>query len=120
MMPLTLDHIQLAMPTGGEDQAREFWVNLIGLTESPKPKTLAGRGGVWFELGDGRGLHYGVEANFTPNKKAHPAFTTEHLDALANTLQAAECKVTWDDALAPRRRFYAEDPFGNRLEFLGC
>lgn len=114
-----LDHVQLAMPRGGEAEARGFYGRLLGLQELEKPATLAGRGGAWFALPDGHGLHLGVEEPFRPNRKAHPAFVAADLDALARALGAEGRTVAWDDALAPRRRFYGEDPFGNRLEFLG-
>jgi hypothetical protein len=113
-----LDHVQLAMPPGGEAVARGFFAGLLGLAELEKPPTLAGRGGAWFALPDGHGLHLGVEEPFRPSKKAHPAFVAYDLDGLARTLKAGGYVIEWDDVLAPRRRFYAWDPFGNRLEFL--
>lgn len=112
-----LDHLQLSMPTGQEAQARAFYGELLGLEEVPKPPILAARGGVWFVLADGRGLHLGVEEGFQPARKAHPAFAVEGLDALAGLLAAAGHPVTWDQAIPEVRRFYSQDPFGNRLEF---
>jgi catechol 2,3-dioxygenase-like lactoylglutathione lyase family enzyme len=114
-----LDHVQLAMPCGGEGEARGFFAGLLGLPELEKPAALAGRGGAWFALPDGRQLHLGVEEPFRPNRKAHLAFIAPDPDALARELEARGRPVAWGDALAPRRRFYGEDPFGNRLEFLG-
>lgn len=116
--PLALDHVQLLMPADAEQMARAFWCDLLGLIEIPKPLTLAGRGGVWFQLSDVRQLHCAVVPNFQPATKSHPAFTTPALDVLAAYLTAAGHPVHWDDELAPRRRFYTSDPFGNRLEFL--
>jgi catechol 2,3-dioxygenase-like lactoylglutathione lyase family enzyme len=113
-----LDHVQLAMPRGGEPEARDFFRVLLGLRELEKPSALAGRGGVWFALPDGRQLHLGVEEPFRPSEKAHPAFVVEPLDEIARCLEDAGYPLIWDEALAPRRRFYGEDPFGNRLEFL--
>jgi catechol 2,3-dioxygenase-like lactoylglutathione lyase family enzyme len=114
-----LDHVQLAMPRGGEGEAREFYGRLLGLPELPKPAVLASRGGAWFALPDGRQLHLGVEEPFRPNRKAHPAFLVSDLDALARATESEGRPVGWDDALAPEyRRFYGEDPFGNRVEFL--
>ena len=110
---MRLDHVQLAAPPGCEPEARRFYGGLLGLEEVAKPGPLAGRGGVWFALGD-QGLHIGVEDPFVPARKAHPAFRVDDLDGLAERLG----DVTWDDALPGVRRFYAEDPFGNRLEFL--
>ncbi len=113
-----LDHVQLAMPKGKENEAREYFGDLLGLREIEKPPNLAKRGGVWFALPDGRQLHLGVEEPFSPNKKAHPAFATNDLDKFAAELSGAGYPVEWDEELAPLRRFYCEDPFGNRIEFL--
>jgi catechol 2,3-dioxygenase-like lactoylglutathione lyase family enzyme len=117
-MIAALDHVQVAMPVGGERSARAFYSGLLGLDELEKPTALAARGGAWFALPDGRQLHLGVETPFRPNKKAHPAFATSSLDELAEKLDEAGSPVTWDEELVPRRRFYGEDPFGNRLEYL--
>ena len=113
-----LDHVQVAMPAGGEDEARKFYSGLLGLKELEKPATLAGRGGAWFVLPDGRQVHLGVEESFNASRKAHPAFVVSSLDGVAGEMEAAGFVVRWDEELAPRRRFYGEDPFGNRLEFL--
>jgi catechol 2,3-dioxygenase-like lactoylglutathione lyase family enzyme len=113
-----LDRVQVAMPAGREGEARAFYSGLLGLGELEKPASLAARGGAWFGLPDGRQLHLGVEEPFRPSRKAHPAFVARDIDGLAGRLDAAGSPVLWDDELAPRRRFYGEDPFGNRLEFL--
>ncbi len=113
-----LDHVQLAMPRGGEERARAYFAGLLGLAELEKPPALAGRGGVWFALPDGRQLHLGVEEHFLPGTKAHPAFGCGDLDGLARRLAGGGYVVRWDEELAPRRRFYAEDPFGNRVEYI--
>ncbi len=118
-MLTALDHVQVAMPAGGEESARDFYCGLLGLDELQKPAALAARGGVWFALPDGRQLHLGVEDPFRPSNKAHPAFVASSLDELAQRIEAAGLPVRWDEELAPRLRFYGEDPFGNRLEFLG-
>ena len=117
-MIAALGHVQVAMHAGGEERARGFYSGLLGLDELEKPAALAARGGAWFALPDGRQLHLGVEDPFRPGQKAHPAFVVSSPDELAHKLEAAGLAVRWDDELAPRRRFYAEDPFGNRLEFL--
>ena len=114
---VALDHVQLAMPAGGEEAARGFYGGLLGLAEVLKPPLLAARGGVWFESGPVR-LHLGVEAEFRPARKAHPAFRVRDLAALRQGLEAAGCAIQDDDALLDERRFYAADPFGNRLEFM--
>lgn len=105
------------MPEGKEDEARRYFGDLLGLPELEKPPNLAKRGGLWFSLPDGRELHLGVEEPFSPNKKAHPAFVAEDLDGLAAELSGKNYAVEWDEELAPLRRFYSEDPFGNRVEY---
>ncbi len=117
-MMAALDHVQVAMPAGGEGDARAFYSGLLGLDELEKPAALAARGGAWFALPDGRQLHLGVEDPFRPSRKAHPAFVVSSLDELAEGIEAGGLPARWDEELAPRRRFYGEDPFGNRLEFL--
>jgi catechol 2,3-dioxygenase-like lactoylglutathione lyase family enzyme len=114
-----LDHVQLAAPAGCEEAARRFFGELVGLEEIEKPEALRGRGGCWFRLGNGE-LHVGVATDFAPAIKAHPGLTlpAASLDALAARLSAAGAPVAWDEAIPGRRRFYAEDPWGNRLEFL--
>lgn len=114
----SLHHVQLVMPTGGEALARQFYSDLLGLPEVPKPPVLAARGGVWFEQGDIR-VHLGVETPFEPAKKAHPAFLSMDIDGLADILETAKVEVRWDNALPSHRRFYTADPFGNRIEILG-
>lgn len=113
-----LDHVQLAMPPDGESAARRFYVEILGLDEAPKPAALAARGGAWFTA-DGLELHLGVEEDFRAARKAHPGIAVDDLDRLAERLAARDVAVHWDDLLPGRRRFYAADPFGNRLEFLG-
>jgi catechol 2,3-dioxygenase-like lactoylglutathione lyase family enzyme len=113
-----LHHVQLAMPAGAEATARAFYSGLLGLPELPKPPHLTARGGCWFGLAD-RELHLGVEPDFRPARKAHPALLVPDLDGLRARLTAAGV-ATRDEADPPAgyRRFYADDPFGNRLEFL--
>jgi len=113
-----IDHIQIAMPKGEEAKVRHFCIDLLGLVEISKPATLAKRGGAWFVLPNGFQVHYGVEADFMPAKKAHPAFVCDDLDDLAQKLAQAHFDVIWDEELAPRRRFYTYDPFGNRIEIM--
>jgi catechol 2,3-dioxygenase-like lactoylglutathione lyase family enzyme len=112
-----LDHVQLAMPAGLEDDARSFYAGLLGLHEEPKPDSLAARGGVWFAGGTLR-LHLGVEADFRPARKAHPALLVRGLNDLEARLTTAGVRITRDVPLQGFRRFHAEDPFGNRIEFL--
>ena len=112
-----LDHVQLALPAGGEPAARAFYVDLLGLTEVLKPPNLAARGGVWFEGGTLR-LHLGVEADFRPAKKAHPALLVRSLPALVAALSRAGIPVVVDEPLPGFDRVHVADPFGNRLELL--
>lgn len=112
-----LDHVQLAMPPGGEDTARAFYVGVLGLTETPKPEPLRARGGVWFE-GPGVFLHVGVEDAFVPARKAHPALLVGDLRASCAALEAAGFPVIDDDTLPEVRRAYTTDPFGNRIELI--
>ena len=109
-----IDHVQVAAPPGCEETARAFYGGVLGLAELEKPEGLRARGGVWFALGSGQELHVGVEHDFAPARKAHPAFVVDDLDAVAEALG----DVRWDDELPGVRRFYAGDPWGNRLEFL--
>ncbi|WP_433027960.1 VOC family protein [Actinomycetospora sp. CA-053990] len=112
-----LHHVQLAMPTGEEERARAFFVGVLGMTEVEKPPVLAGRGGAWFRAG-GVELHLGVEGDFRPAHKAHPGIVVEDLDEVARRVATTGQDVTWDGDFPGHRRFYAHDPFGNRLEFL--
>jgi catechol 2,3-dioxygenase-like lactoylglutathione lyase family enzyme len=110
-----LDHVQVAAPPGCEAEARAFYGALLGLTEVPKPTSLAARGGVWFGV-----LHVGVSPDFVPARKAHPALRVADLDALAARLVEAGVEVRWDEVIPGVARFYADDPWGNRLEFVGA
>ncbi|SHE97653.1 Glyoxalase-like domain-containing protein [Kaistia soli DSM 19436] len=112
-----IDHVQIAMPRGEEEAARQFYGAILGLAEIAKPAILAQRGGVWF-LAGARQLHLGVEDDFRPARKAHPAFRVDNLDELRARCVAAGLAPIDDDALPGYQRFYLSDPFGNRLEFL--
>jgi len=113
---LAFDHIQVAMPRGEEAAARAFYGRVLGLTEISKPEALAVRGGVWFQCG-AQQLHLGVEEDFRPAKKAHPAFAVDDLDALAKDLETSGYRVVVDSVqLQGGRRIFTEDPFGNRVE----
>jgi catechol 2,3-dioxygenase-like lactoylglutathione lyase family enzyme len=114
---LAIDHVQIAIPPGGEPAARLFFVGLLGMSEEEKPEALAPRGGCWFRAGRVH-LHCGVETPFQPQRKAHAAFLVDDLDALAEKLAEAGSPVRWDERVPDRRRFYTDDPFGNRLEFI--
>lgn len=118
---LGIDHVQLAAPRGSEAEARRFFGELLGLEEIPKPGDYAARGGCWFRCGT-QELHVGIEDDFRPAKKAHPALRLRDgaaVDALFEKLSKAGIRVRRDPAeLRGTVRFFAEDPFGNRLEIL--
>jgi catechol 2,3-dioxygenase-like lactoylglutathione lyase family enzyme len=116
-MILALDHVQVAIPAGGEDVARAFYASLLGMTEVVKPAALAARGGCWFSAGSAV-LHLGVEEPFAPARKAHPAFLVAELELLGDRLAGAGYDCVRADAEIPGvRRFHTFDPFGNRIEF---
>ena len=114
-----VDHVQLAAPVGSEEKARDFYVAILGLKEIPKPSSLQRRGGVWFQVGLHE-LHIGIEdpKNFHPSRKAHPAFEVKDVGKLRQMLVSKGIRVRDDEPLPYADRFYADDPFGNRLEFL--
>jgi catechol 2,3-dioxygenase-like lactoylglutathione lyase family enzyme len=118
MTILSIDHVQIAMPAGEEEKARAFYINLLGFVEVPKPVDLAKRGGAWFRSGNVQ-LHLGVEADFKPARKAHPAFIVSNLDALIVKVQAAGYETdTSQPALDGYKRAHVFDPFGNRIELM--
>jgi catechol 2,3-dioxygenase-like lactoylglutathione lyase family enzyme len=112
-----LDHVQLAMPEGGEARAREFYQEALGIPEVPKPAYLAKRGGCWFER-DELKIHLGVDRDFRPAGKAHPALLVVGLEELATQLRARGYDVQLDERLAGHLRYYVRDPFGNRIELM--
>jgi catechol 2,3-dioxygenase-like lactoylglutathione lyase family enzyme len=109
--------VQLAMPSGREADARAFYEGVLGITEVPKPPNLAKRGGCWFVRGELK-LHLGVESDFRPARKAHPALLVENLAALKTRIEAAGYPVRTDESLPGYNRIYVEDPFGNRIELI--
>lgn len=117
MTVLALDHVQLAMPAGAEDRAVAFYEGLLGLPQVAKPPHLAARGGCWFEDG-GVKLHIGVDPDFHPARKAHPALLVDDLAALVATLRSAGVPVTEGAPLEGYDRVDVEDPFANRIELL--
>lgn len=118
MSVLGIDHVQIAMPAEEEEKARAFFINLLGFREIPKPPQLAKRGGLWLEAGTAQ-LHLGVEANFQPARKAHPAFIVDNLDELISKIQSAgfETDVT-QPPLDGCKRAHVFDLFGNRIELI--
>jgi len=114
---MRLHHVQVSCPPGGEDVARRFWGEGLGLAEVAKPPVLAARGGVWFR-GSAVEVHVGVEEPFAPARKAHPAFLVDDLDVVAARLAALSYPVRWDDHFPGYRRCYTADGHGNRVELL--
>lgn len=112
-----IDHVQLAIPRGGEDTARAFYADVLGMAEVAKPPALAVRGGCWFAAGPVQ-IHVGVDDDFRPARKAHPALVVADIDALAVRLVSAGAPVRWSDEVPGSRRFHTEDGHGNRLEMV--
>jgi catechol 2,3-dioxygenase-like lactoylglutathione lyase family enzyme len=112
-----IDHIQLAMPPGEEEMARGFYGGVLGMQEMKKPRELAKRGGCWFRSGSVE-IHLGVEADFRPARKAHPALRPADYERLTIRLRAAGIDLTEDDSLPGVRRCHLFDPFGNRIELI--
>ena len=109
-----IDHVQLAIPVGGEDEARRFYVGVLGLSEVPKPEVMAERGGAWFEAGNVR-VHVGAEAEFVPARKAHPALTLRNLRSF---IASIDLDATWNSEIEGLDRCHVHDPFGNRIELV--
>jgi len=116
---LAIDHVQLAAPPGCEAEARRFYVELLGMREIPKPPLPAQRGGVWFSSGAVQ-IHIGVEQDFRPARKAHPALRCADYDALLARLRAAQVEVQEVDDIPGVRRTHIHDPFGNRIELIAA
>jgi catechol 2,3-dioxygenase-like lactoylglutathione lyase family enzyme len=114
---VVIHHVLLACPAGSEGVSRAFYRGVLGLDEIDKPPALALNGGCWFR-GHGLELHLGVEADFRPARKAHPALLVSGIDDWAARLAAAGYPASFDDGFPGMRRFYSSDPHGNRLEFL--
>ena len=112
-----LDHVQLAMPRGAEELARQFYCGVLGMREVAKPAHLAENGGCWFESG-GAHVHLGIEAEFRPAHKAHPALLVDDLAALTPLLEAAGYELTPGKPLDGYLRGDTHDPFGNRIELM--
>jgi catechol 2,3-dioxygenase-like lactoylglutathione lyase family enzyme len=116
MFVTDIDHLQLAAPKGCDAEARRFFGRLLGLEEIEKPEPLRSRGDCWFRVGP-KQLHIGVEEPFQPAAKAHPAFSVSDIEATFAALEQDGIRCVWDEAFGGIRRFYANDPWGNRLEF---
>jgi catechol 2,3-dioxygenase-like lactoylglutathione lyase family enzyme len=112
-----IDHVQLAMPAGRENDAVAFYEAILGVRQVSKPDDLAKRGGCWFECGSVK-VHLGVEPDFRPARKAHPAFIVDNLDELVKALSARGHRLEKAEPLQGYDRIYVDDPFGNRIELL--
>lgn len=117
MTVVAIDHVQLAIPPGGEPAARRFYGDVLGFAEVEKPEAMRARGGMWFQAGPVQ-IHLGIEPDMRPSQKAHPALVVDDLDAYLARLAAAG--ATWRDAdeLPGTRRGHTWDPFGNRIELI--
>ena len=112
MKILRIDHVQLAIPKGGEAEARRFYGEVLGLAEIPKPEAMRARGGMWFE----GGIHLGIEEGMRPSAKVHPALVVDDVDTVKRLLLAAGCEWRDADDLPGVKRGHTKDPFGNRIE----
>ncbi|SFS20981.1 VOC family protein [Yoonia litorea] len=119
MMIVGLDHIQMALPAGAEEVMRKFYCESLGMREVAKPEPLRGRGGFWAVAGTAQ-VHFGVDPDFHPAKKAHPAFIIDDLNALAERLKVHGHPVTWDTSLPTVTRCFTADPVGNRIELIAA
>jgi catechol 2,3-dioxygenase-like lactoylglutathione lyase family enzyme len=113
----SLDHVQLAMPAGGEADAASFYSDLLGIPQVAKPPHPAARGGCWFESSQVK-LHLGVDPDFRPARKTHPALLVSDLPGLVKRLRVAGVPVRDDEPLDGYERVYVDDPFGNRIELM--
>ncbi|WP_175772840.1 glyoxalase [Paraburkholderia phenazinium] len=117
MPVIGIDHVQLAMPAGGEDNARRFFSEILGLQELPKPADTAGRGGLWYQCGPMQ-LHLGVQKEFAPALKAHPGLLVDRLEPIVEALKSAGYALSTDVPIKGFSRIFTNDPFGNRIELL--
>jgi catechol 2,3-dioxygenase-like lactoylglutathione lyase family enzyme len=112
-----LDHVQLAMPPEAEAEAEAFYSGLLGFARLPKPEPLARRGGCWFSAGTAA-VHLGVEEDFRPARKAHPALVVRDLAGLVGALAAAGVPIRPNPDRPEGAGCYVDDPFGNRIELM--
>jgi len=110
-----LTHISITMPKGSEEVARKFYAGHLGLRELPKPESLRCRGGVWFDAG-GLHLHVSIEEGRSEaDRQRHFGLGCGNIEGLKARLKAAG-SIIEDGPLAPCKRFFTYDPFGNRIE----
>ena len=116
-MSWRLDHVQLAIPAGSEELCDDFYVGLLGFKTLEKPPILAARGGRLYQR-DEAVVHLGVEEDFLPAKKAHPALVIDYYEGLMARLEQAGVVVRPDESIPGVRRCHVEDPVGNRIELI--
>lgn len=114
---MKIDHIQLAFPPGNVDKARKFFVEDLGMVEDERPPQLQKREGAWFRK-DTCIIHVGVDPDFKPQKKGHPALIVENIESLYDSLESKGYPLLWEESIEGVKRFFTEDPFGNRIEFI--
>ena len=114
---LSIDHVQIVIPVASEDRARAFYSGILGFTEVAKPVEMAERKSIWFVAG-GANLHLGIEPDFHPAKRAHPAFVVKDLAAILAACERAGLSTKPDTSFNSFRRVHVFDPFGNRLELM--
>ena len=119
MPVLSLDHVQVAIPAGGEEAARSFYIGILGFTEQRKPSAMAGRNSIWLAAGPVN-LHLGIEADsdFHAARRAHPALTVDNLDEIVAACARAGLPTREDTPVNNFRRTHVFDPFGNRIELM--
>ena len=117
MTILNLDHVQVAIPVGGEERARKFYAGILGFTEVEKPVAMAGRESIWLVAGPVN-LHLGIEPDFHAAKRAHPAFVVDGLGEILRACEQAGLATKPDTSFDGFRRVHVFDPFGNRLELM--
>jgi len=118
LLILKVQHAQITIPRGAENEARKFYCEFLGLNEIPKPEALLTRGGFWLEVGAFQ-IHIGTEDDVDRAKtKAHIAYEVENLNAWRERLESNQVKIIESVAIPDYSRFEFRDPFGNRVEFL--
>ncbi|MDB4954508.1 MAG: Glyoxalase/bleomycin resistance protein/dioxygenase [Myxococcales bacterium] len=117
MRVLAIDHVQLAIPPGGEAAARAFYIGVLGFTEIPKPEAMRARGGMWLAHGP-VAIHLGIEPDMRPSVKMHPALVVSELEEWRVRLVAAGCEWKPADDVPGTNRAHTKDPFGNRIELI--
>lgn len=117
MPVIGIDHVQLAMPAGGEEQARRFYRDVLGIPERPKPADMAARGGCWFESATVK-IHLGIDPAFRAATKAHPGLVVSELNQIVALCRQQGLEVTEGGRLGERQRAFVNDPFGNRIELI--